>query len=348
MKVSKSKILFALLVALLAAGYFYSQYQSRSLLHLTGSTMGTQYSIMIADHPGKAISEKGLKRGVDDLLAIINEQMSTYISDSEISRFNQSESLLPFPVSAEHFAVAQLAREISRETKGAFEPTVSPLVDLWGFGPKAVPTRIPTAEHLTEAKKHVGIEYLRLDNTGDKYTFSKLKPWVQLDFSAIAKGYAVDLISSYLVKAGHRNHMVEIGGEIRVSGEKSPNQLWTIGIEKPEGESRTSLRKLTITNNSIATSGSYRNYFEEGGKRYSHTIDPRTGMPIDHNMISVTVIAASCGVADAYATAFMVMGPRATIEFANKKNLAVYALIKDQTTIKPRMSESFEKLYSGD
>jgi thiamine biosynthesis lipoprotein len=304
-----------LFVATILVGFFVYTYVIRQPLApanliLDGSTMGTTYTIKVVDAHLTQRELRALSGDITSRLADINRQMSTYIPDSEISRFNQSTSTAPVPVSAGFALVTRKALEISHDTDGAFDPTLGPLINLWGFGHKVRESDAHTPAELTTALASCGYRHLTV--TGDG-SLRKDIAQLELNLSAIAKGYGVDVLSDLLAERSLTNTYVEIGGELRVRGHNLEGNPWRIGIDTPAdhaavGENVSSV--LALRDRAVATSGDYRNYYEDaGGARRSHLIDPRTGMPIAHRLASATVIAPDCMTADAVATALMVVGP---------------------------------------
>lgn len=295
--------------------------------------MGTTYHItVIADQ----LPPSDIEQQIDQLLSKVDHSMSTYKKDSEISRFNRLNVGQQLEISQEFADVLQISREIWQLSEGAFDPTLGPLVDLWGFGPKATGDLIPSDQDITAALKNTGFDGVVLKGL----ILTKNKP-VALDLSAVAKGYAVDIVSNYLEMSALPDYLVEVGGEIRVSGFNSEGMPWRVAIEQPQ--LLASVNKIVgLTDMSIATSGDYRNYFERDGIRYSHTIDPRTGKPIDHNLASVTVLIDSCAEADAWATAFSVLGAQQSIELAEKLDLAMYMLVRQNDQFIASSSRSFK------
>lgn len=270
----------------------------------TGPTMGTTYSVTIENVQLSPEQTRQLQRDIDEALATLNRQMSTYDPESEISRFNDYEGTEPFPVSEETVFVVKQALEINEHSGGAFDVTVGPLVNLWGFGPAGRKAVSPDAEEINALRQNIGSEHLAVQT--DPPALIKKIPQLQVDLSAIAKGYGVDLISSLLRQRGMDTHMVEIGGEVVGRG-----RAWRIGIEKPsEDITLRSIQEIVrLQDQGMATSGNYRNFFDAQGNRYSHTINPRTGRPVEHHLASATILAPTCAQADAIATAVMVMGP---------------------------------------
>lgn len=288
--------------------------------------MGTQYHISITLHTDSPKDSKDhLKKQIDHLLVEINQQMSTYINDSEISQFNRYAQIDWFPVSNDFAFVTQAALDISQQTKGAFDITVSPFIDLWGFGSKTQYTP-PSKEQLINLMPYVGYRHLKINKTQN--SLQKDTEKLRIDLSAIAKGFAVDKISQFLKHKGYKNHLVEIGGEVRATGKNTANKDWQIAIEQPGAGEEKVNRILTLRDKAVATSGDYRNYFIKDNIRYSHTIDPKTGAPVKHNLASVTVLHESTMYADAYATALMVMGEIDGKTFALKHNLKVNMIIR--------------------
>ena len=286
--------------------------------------MGTSYSLRWVAKDDHLVAE--IKQAVEERLALINQQMSTYIPESEISRFNALRSG-EMPVSAELANLIQRSKSLSQQTGGAFDITVGPLVNLWGFGPEGRVVSAPSADKIASIRTRVGYQKLGVSQNPPLLTKATN---LQVDLSAIAKGYAVDQLASLLVGKGINNYLVEIGGELKLSGNKPSGESWRIAIEAPLTAERSAHQVLPVTNIAMATSGDYRNYFEEKGIRYSHTINPSNGAPIKHALVSVTVLDASCADADAMATALMVMGDKKGVEFARRHDLAAYFLIKAQ------------------
>lgn len=296
-----------------------------SSYQLSGSTMGTTYSVTLVGRlDGVALAD--LKNGIETILEEMNRQMSTYRDDSEIIRFNQSPTHQWFPVSNDFFHVVQLGQTLSEQSSGFFDITLGPLIDLWGFGPNAnfvsnSNNEVPDEQSIELAKSRVGWQYLQLNQ--QSMSLLKTRDLV-LNVSAIAKGYAVDQLFQYLVDKGFKDLMVEIGGEIRMSGSNARQQAWRIGVEVPTQDlNRRPSQVLALSSGAVATSGDYRNYFEENGVRYSHTIDPHTGYPVRRAMASVTVVHDTAALADGYATALNAMGFEKASEFAQRLNLAV-------------------------
>lgn len=291
-------------------------------LRVDGETMGTGFFVTI-DTPQDGETRSGVLAEITAKLSEINLQMSTWDSESEISEFNRFQSIDWFPVSSEFASVVYEAKRIHELTGGAFDPTVSPLIDLWGFG---TPDRsgVPDQAEIDDALRTVGMQHIEVRL--QPAALRKLRTDVQLNLSAIAKGYAVDAIAEMLSRSGRPSFIVDIGGETRAGTVKASGEAWRIGVESPgSGFSRnvSPTRIVPVTMTSIATSGDYRNFFDVNGTRYSHTINPMTGCPVVDPPASVSVIHDSCMTADALATAMMVLGVQRGIALANKEGYSV-------------------------
>ncbi|KAB0670970.1 FAD:protein FMN transferase ApbE [Aeromonas veronii] len=314
--------------------------QSKPEIHITGSTMGTYYSIKVAD---SSITDPAkLQAEVDVLLERVNDQMSTYRPDSELSRFNLSRDNKPVVVSRDTARVVTEAIHIGRESQGALDVTVGPLVNLWGFGPDKKPTKVPSDELITQTRQKTGLGNLHVITSVDADTLQKDIPDLYVDLSAIAKGFGVDKVAEYLESLGARNYLVEIGGELRINGVNGKGHPWRVAIEKPTAGTGTVQEVIVPGDNGVATSGDYRNYYELDGQRFSHTIDPRSGKPIQHRLVSVTVIHPSCMTADGLATVFMVMGTEKSLAYANERGLAIFVITKTDNGFEEAYSDAFK------
>ena len=302
------------------------------VLTISGTKMGTSYHItVIADQ----LPPDDLEQQIDQLLAKVDNSMSTYKKDSEISQFNRLPVGQTMAISQEFAEVVKISRQIWQLSNGAFDPTIGPLVDLWGFGPDERHESIPSSKTIELTKAQIGFDSVVLD----EYKLSKTKA-VSIDLSAVAKGYAVDRVADLLEMLALPDYLVEIGGEIRVSGFNADGVAWRIAMEQPQLFAEVD-RVINITDIAVATSGDYRNYFEKDGVRYSHTIDPVTGRPIVHNLASVTVLTQSCAEADAWATAFSVLGVEQSLNLAEQLDIALYMLVRKNEQFVPRTSEAF-------
>src|SRR6056297_358418 len=306
---------------------------------LQGATMGTTWNVT---YTGSARPSQ-LKADVESVLAAVNGSMSTYLDESEISRFNASGIGETSRVSSSFGAVLTAALAVGERSDGAYDVTVGPLVDLWGFGAGSeADWRMPSAERVAETLARVGQNALIWD--ADSSTLARRKP-VELDFSSIAKGYAVDRIAEILESKGLSDFLVEVGGEMRMSGISPRGDAWRIAIEKPIAGQRGVAQALELNDGAVATSGDYRNFFEHEGVRYSHTLDPRTGYPVTHNLISVTVLHERCMIADAWATALSVAGPDEALRLAAANDLAVYLMVREGDGVKSRVSPAFSARF---
>ena len=286
---------------------------------LTGPTMGTTYSATLARPPGD-LDRAALRETIDARLADIERQMSTYDPESELSRFNQQQTTDWFPVSPAVVKVIDEAARVSRFSAGAFDVTVGPLVDLWGFGPKETRAAAPDMAQVARAQALVGYEKLQIRM--DPPALRKTTPGLRVDLSAIAKGYAVDELSRLLSARGLNDHLVEIGGELRGKGHNARDRPWRIGVENPGPGLREAYAAVYPGDRGLATSGDYRNAFERDGQRYTHVIDPIGGRAQTHALASVTVVAASCMRADALATALLTAGPERGYRLAERAGIA--------------------------
>lgn len=294
---------------------------SQSELHqytFSGRTMGTTYNIKIINKFLDATEVSNIETAIDSSLKKVNQQMSTYLPDSEISLFNKYDKSKPFEISLEFSKVIKEAMRINKISSGAFDITVNPLVNLWGFGSKSKETIIPDEEKINNVLKRVGSEHITII---DKNKIKKSIPDLEIDLSAIAKGYGVDVVTQVLNIFNLENYMVEIGGEVFAKGNNFQNEKWKIGIDKPNylalpGQELQNI--LSISNVAVATSGDYRNFFKYKEKIYSHTINPKTGKPVTHSLASVTIVAPTCMEADGLATAVLVMGVKDGMKMLEK------------------------------
>ncbi|MDN6832382.1 MAG: FAD:protein FMN transferase [Enterobacterales bacterium] len=308
-------------------------------VNIEGKTMGTYYSIKYVSESGMPAPEK-IKAELDKRLEQVNDQMSTYRSNSELSRFNQSTEVnTPFPVSAATAKVVEEAIRINKITDGALDITVGPLVNLWGFGPEGRPDRIPTDEEINQRRAWIGIGHLSVQGNA----LVKNIPQLYLDLSSIAKGYGVDVVAEYLASLNITNYMVDIGGEVRTRGINGDGAPWRIAIEKPQAGLQQSAQVIIQPGEmAIATSGDYRNYFEQNGQRFSHEIDPKTGRPVTHHLVSITVLAPSCMTADGLSTGLDVMGPERGMALANLLGIPVFMIVKTENGFEDRYSDAFK------
>jgi len=296
--------------------------------------MGTTWTVRIAGITGteQARLQSLLEARLDEL----NRHLSHYDPDAEVSTFNQQNNTAWFKVSTDLATVIEQALRVSAASDGAFDITVAPAADAWGFGPTAATGQAPDGTTLQSARDHSG--YQKLELSDDQSAIRKLDPLIRLDLSAIAKGYAVDQLAYLLENLGMHDYMVEIGGEVRTAGERPDGKGWRIGIESPHNA--LPIQYVVAPGNAaIATSGNYRNYYMLDGKKISHTIDPGTAMPVNNGLESVSVIAPDAMQADAYATTIMVLGPEAGFAFAQRLGIAAMLMLSDTATPAIRTSE---------
>ena len=311
-----------------------------------GSSMGTTFEVKVVASPFPEQQQEAVREAIQAQLRDVDGKMSTYRDASEISRLNRSRETTPQPLSRETFTVLAEALRISRVTGGAFDVTVGPLVNAWGFGPAPAPASLPTAAEIEQLKLRSGWAKIEL-NSRDS-TIRKQEPALYLDLSAIAKGYAVDRLSDVLAGMGLARHMVELGGEVRTSGRNAGGNPWRIAIEKPVTGGRAFQRILPLENLALATSGDYRNFRRAEDGHLSHTIDPRTGRPVRHELASVSVVAASCMQADGYATALMVLGEDEGYRLAVEQDLAALFLVRTREgPFRERETPAFRRLFGA-
>jgi thiamine biosynthesis lipoprotein len=306
-----------------------------------GPTMGSSYSVKLAGGTLDRAAAEAAHEAAGVALAAVDAAMSTHRADSELSRFNAHRAGVPFALSADTFAVLSLAQRVATETRGAFDVTVAPIVDAWGFGPGRE-HRVVARQEIADLERRVGAGLLALD-AGSR-TASKARDGVRADLSGIAKGFAVDLAAQALDAHGIDRYMVEAGGEVRTRGRNAEGRPWQIAIEQPDAMPQRPHFVVPLSGLSMATSGDYRIYFERDGRRYCHEIDPAAGRPIDNGVASASVVAADCGYADAMATALMVMGAERGLAFAEERRLAAYFIVREGSSLRPVASRAFAEL----
>ncbi len=311
---------------------------------IEGRTMGTTYHIKVVTGYFQGIS--GLKEKIEKRLVEINAAMSTYQKDSEIRRFNESNQTgREFKISEDFYRVMKTAQAIYRLSDGAWDGTVNPLVDLWGFGREGPKNKIPMAHEISALLSNIGFENIEVLKPG---VLLKKRAAVTLDLSSIAKGYGVDQVADAIQKEGFQNFLVEIGGEVFASGYRKDGKLWRIGINRPQTDAALNevYKVVDLHNRAFATSGNYRQFFVVDGIRYAHIIDPRTGYPISNGVVSVTIIADTCTFADGLATAIMVMGPEKGLDLINRLDAVEGLIIVEQAdgSLADFYSEGFEVL----
>ena len=307
------KIIIVLIMSLITAGA-----EAQNVHLIAGRTMGTTYHIKVVTLDAKGLD--GLKEKIERRLLEINQVFSTYDKGSEISRFNTLTRVgEKFSVSDDFMRVMRVAHRIYQISEGAWDGTINPLVDLWSFGPTQREPRMPPAESIKSLLPKIGFGHIQIIEPN--FLVKKLAS-VTLDLNAIAKGYAVDEVASLVAAHGIKNCLVEIGGEVFAAGFRPDGKRWRVGINRPQKEAAFNAvyKVVSISNQAFATSGDYRNFFELDGVRYSHVIDPRSGYPVSNGVVSVSIIADNCTLADGLATAIMVMGAEKGLDLVNRLN----------------------------
>ncbi len=322
-------VLPAIFVAGLFVAFFLYGEEGVRVWTLSGQTMGTTYTVKVVIPADTSDDRRAaVSKDIRNALDAVNGSMSTYDKNSELSRLNRADSDKTFVGSSDLLYVLGEAKTIFSGSEGAFDVTVGPLVNAWGFGPDGV-QKTPTDEELKTLRARVGFDKVSLDPSTK--TISKSSADVYVDLSAIAKGYGVDKVAGALDKAGYEHYMVEVGGEVRTRGRNAHNEVWRIGIERPDTDARTVFRAVPLNNASMATSGDYRNYREVDGRRISHTVDPKTARPIEHRLASVSVVHDDCTKADGWATALNVLGPVRGLEVAERHGLKAFFIVKAES-----------------
>jgi thiamine biosynthesis lipoprotein len=310
-------------------------------LELSGSALGTTFSVSIVEPP-ETLDRDALEADILASLAGIDSLASTWRDDSELSAFNADHSIDWIIVTQAFCDLLSGALDVSRATDGAFDVTVGPLVNLWGFGPDGQLLEPPGDAAIAAAQRSVGYEKIEADCA--ERLVRKDDAAMYVDFSAWAKGFAVDELAGLLDDRDFDNYLVEIGGELRLKGHNSKRDDWAIAVEAPSTSQRVPHAVLHITDTSLATSGDYRNYFEHEGERYSHTIDPRTGRPVTHSLAAVTVLHESAAQADALATALLVLGPDDGPALARELDVAAYFLVRDEDGFSELTTPAFDQI----
>ncbi|MBX9445865.1 FAD:protein FMN transferase ApbE [Dickeya chrysanthemi] len=313
---------------------------ARPFTTFEGKTMGTFYSVKISGALPE--SSRQLQQEIDALLEQANNEISTYRNDSVLSRFNQYAGAQPQPVSNGMADIILAAQRIGRATGGAMDITVGPLVNLWGFGPQKQPVTIPSQQQIDEARRKVGLNHLRLVSNDQGEWLQKDLPGLYVDLSTLGEGYGADLLAQLMTRKGITNYLVSVGGAISSRGVNGQGQPWRVAIQKPTDKENAIQTAVDLHGYGISTSGSYRNYFEQDGKRYSHVIDPATGRPITHQLVSVTVIARTALEADGWDTGLMVLGAEKALKLAEQQGLAVYLITKTDQGFEAVMTPQFK------
>jgi thiamine biosynthesis lipoprotein len=322
--------------ALLAAGCD----RSPPEIVLSGPTMGTTYTVKVASPPG-TVDPSMVRVAIDDVLDHVDRSMSGYRVDSEVARFNASASTDWCDVSADLAAVVQTSLDISTASDGVFDITVAPLVAAWGFGPAGEPKVLPGAEQIAQLEATVGYRklHVRLDPPALRKDVAELS----IDLNGIAPGFAVDRLAERLQALRIENYMIDIGGEIRARGRNTRDEPWHIAVEHPVETQRTPYTSVWLDGAAVSTSGEYRSYYERDGRRYSHTVDPRTGRTLDREPGSVVVVAPLAAQADGWATALNVLGPRDGLALATRRHLPVLFIERNGSEWRSQATPEFER-----
>ncbi|KAF0864717.1 FAD:protein FMN transferase [Pseudomonas sp. LD120] len=303
--------------------------------------MGSTYSVQYLRSAKGPVAAQ-VKAEVEGVLAEVDRQMSTYRSDSDIERFNElpANSCQSMPESV--LQLVRVAEQFSRDSNGAFDLTVEPLLNLWGFGPQGRVEAVPSASALAQARKRVGYEHLRIQGTQLCKNAA-----VEVDFNSMAAGYAVDAIAARLGRLGIESFLVEVTGELKAVGRKADGSPWRIALEAPRDDQQLMQRLIALDGYGVSTSGDYRNYFEQDGQRYSHTFDARAGKPVAHGLASVTVVHSLAQMADGLSTLLLILGPERGREYAEKHGIAAFFVIRADTGLVTFSSSEFDRLFDG-
>ncbi|WP_460146893.1 FAD:protein FMN transferase [Pseudomonas sp. S2_A02] len=309
-----------------------------SLERFDGPTMGSRYSIQYVRHSSTP-GPKAVQAEVENILAEVDRQFSTYRSDSDTERFNALPAghcqVMPGPV----LELIRVGEQLSSQSGGSFDLTVEPLLNLWGFGPQSREEKVPSADALALARQRVGYGHLRIE--GDR--LCKDAP-VEVDFNSLAAGYAVDRIASRLETLGIDSYLAEATGELKAVGHKPDGSAWHVALEEPRDDQQVAKRIIAVDGYGVSTSGDYRKYFKQNGQRYSHTFDARTGAPVLHTLASVTVIHPSALMADGLSTLLLILGPERGWDYAETHDIGAFFVIRADTGFVTRTNQAFERL----
>ncbi|MGP9631962.1 FAD:protein FMN transferase [Halomonas sp. AOP43-A1-21] len=330
------------MVLLLLVGCSEKDRPLESPVRLEGGIFGTFYQVSISDPLTQGEAE-ALEAGFLAELESVDAAMSTYRDDSELSVFNQAPINEWQPLSNALIEVLAISRSIAEASSGAFDITIGDLVNLWSFGPEARPKEVPSEQMLAQRLAQVGFDAVQVDTQSMQ---ARRERDVYIDLSGVAKGHGTDRVAAYLDQQGIEGYLINLGGDMLAHGYRDDNETpWRVGIETPQDGAPQAQHILPLHNMSVATSGDYRNYFEVDGRRFAHTIDPRTGQPVTHNLASVSVFHPSNAWADAWATALLVVGSEAGMEMALANNLSVLMLIREgdhwQSIVSPAFVDYF-------
>lgn len=322
-----------------------SEFAPKNVIKIGGKTMGTFYTItVVGDYPG---GQDQLKNDAEQILGVINKEISIFDKNSILSKFNESKSTEPFEITRDMADIITTSINVGYDVEGIMDVTVGPLVNLWGFGNKKdLSKKEPTLEEINEAKKYVGADKIHVTYSYGKYFLKKDHPDVFIDLATVGEGFGADKLSQLLDKKGIKNYMVAIAGAIRTRGSNARGTDWVIAIEDPANEQRVgeSIEVPVCTKGkAISTAGSYRNFIESNGKRKSHAIDPFKGEPIDHETVSVTVVGPTALWTDALDTGLLIWGADKALRYANENGIAIYTIVKDGNGFKSRYSRAMQE-----
>ena len=296
---------------------------------LTGETMGSAWTVKIAGVLPRPAAD--LQSGAQARFEAVNQALSTYRADSALSRFNDEASGGWVNIDPELAAVLRYALTLAARSDGAYDVTVGPLVNLWGFGPDPATNRVPDAAAIEAARARVGWRKVQVDATADR---ARKQPGMRIDLSSLGKGRGVDRVAEYLDAQGVTNYLIDLSGKLRARGRNPRGDAWQVAVEQPAADDPSGAPRIVpavvaLHDRSIATAGDYRRFFESGGRHYSHIIDPRTGSPVEHATLSATALGATCMEADALATMFMVMDPDAALRVAESGNVPALLISRE-------------------
>ncbi|BAK11972.1 thiamine biosynthesis lipoprotein ApbE precursor [Pantoea ananatis AJ13355] len=334
----KINLLFVALMSLLM-GCDDTSSKAHDAIVLEGKTMGTVWRVSLAGV--EAGRKAALQQRIQQQLDADDAELSTWKPTSVLSRFNQSRATTPQPVSENMADIVTIALRIGKKTSGAMDITVGPLVNLWGFGPDKQPNHIPDDSQIAAAKALTGLQHLRVIQGGEGQWLQKDLPGLYVDLSTVGEGFATDHLARLMEQEGINNYLVSVGGAVLSRGMNAQNQPWRVAIQKPTDRENAVQARVDLQGHGISTSGSYRNYYELDGKRLSHIIDPATGRPIDHKLVSATVIATTALEADGWDTGLMVLGTEKAKALAIKEKLAVYLITREGDRFVSWMSPQF-------
>ncbi|WP_322359271.1 FAD:protein FMN transferase [Pseudomonas sichuanensis] len=316
--------------------------QGPTLERFGGPTMGSSYSIQYVRQVGGPAPEQ-VRAAVESILQAIDAHYSTYRGDSTVSRFNQLPANQCLPVDADMLELVTFGQHLAEQSQGAYDLTVEPLLDLWGFGPQARALHVPDAQAQAQVRQRVGYRHLRIEGEN----LCKDAP-IELDFNSIAAGHAVDLIAAHLHKMGIDSFLAEATGELKAMGRKPDGSPWRVALELPREDRQVARQVIAVQGLAVSTSGDYRHYFEDNGRRYSHTFDARLGRPVEHDLASVTVLDASALLADGYSTLLLILGPQQGWDFAIAHGIAAMLVTRAEGGFVSRSTPAFERALKGE